>query len=177
MRGGGRAVAMSHTSDNRPKEKENAVRIRVAEARDVEALSKLINAAFLPEKEFIEGDRITVEGVRSYMAEGKILVTEDSGALVACVYVESRGERGYLGLLGVEPHRQGTGLSRRMMDAAENHFREAGCRAIDLRVISARTALPAYYRHLGYLETGTAEIPAGAPLKVPCHYIEMSKSI
>jgi predicted N-acetyltransferase YhbS len=168
---------MSYTSDSRPKEKENAVRIRVAEATDVEALSKLINAAFLPEKEFIEGDRIDVDGVRNYMAKGKILVAEDSGALVACVYVEPRGERGYLGLLGVEPERQGTGLSRRMMEAAENHFRDAGCRAIDLRVISARTELPGYYRHLGYVEAGTLEIPPGAPLKVPCHYIVMTKSI
>src|SRR5205809_4326026 len=73
--------------------------------------------------------------------------------------------------------RQGTGLGRRMMDTAENYFREAGCRAVNLRVISARTPLPAFYRHLGYRETGTAPFAPDVPVKVPCHYILMSKTL
>jgi len=68
-------------------------------------------------------------------------------------------------------------LGRKLMDAAENFFREAGCISIDLRVISARTPLPAFYRHLGYVETGTAPFAADVPAKVPCHYILMSKTI
>jgi predicted N-acetyltransferase YhbS len=165
-----------NNTDGKPS-KENSMRVREAKAADVEALSRLINAAFLPEKEFIEGDRIDPEGVRGYMKKGKILVADDSGTLVACVYVEVRGERGYLGLLGVDPKRQGAGLSRKMVVAAEEHFREAGCRAIDLRVISPRTQLPAYYRHFGYLQTGTGAMAPEVPVKVPCHYIVMSKNI
>jgi len=80
-------------------------------------------------------------------------------------------------LLGVDPLRQGTGLGRKLMNAAENYFREAGCCAVDLRVISARTPLPSFYRHLGYVETGTAPFAPDIPLKVPCHYICMSKSL
>ena len=105
----------------------------------------------------------------------KFLLAEDSAGLAGCVYVELRANRGYLGLLGVDPSRQGTGLGRKLMDAAENYFREAGCIAIDLRVISARTPLPAFYRHLGYSETGTAPFAPDVPVKVPCHYILMSK--
>jgi ribosomal protein S18 acetylase RimI-like enzyme len=150
---------------------------RVAGLRDVDSLVRLINAAFRVELPYIEGDRTDAEGVRSYMAKGKFLVAEDSTSLAGCVYVELRGDRGYVGLLGVDPPRQGTGLGRKLMDAAERYFREAGCRAIDLRVISARTPLPAFYRHLGYLETGTAPFAPEVPLKVPCHYVLMSKSI
>jgi len=161
----------------RPFSKSGTLQIRAGDAADIDALVRLINAAFRVEQPFIEGDRIDAEGVCSYMAKGKFLVAGGSTALAACVYVELRGDRGYLGLLGVDPLRQGTGLGRKMMDAAENYFREAGCRAIDLRVISARTPLPAFYRHLGYLEIGTAPFAPDVPVKVPCHYILMSKTL
>ncbi len=113
--------------------------IRVGQADDVNALAVLVNAAFRVEQPFIEGDRVDAEGVRSYMAKGKFLVAEDSAGLAGCVYVELRGDRGYLGLLGVDPQRQGTGLGRKLMDAAENFFREAGCVAVDLRVCPSRS--------------------------------------
>ena len=63
------------------------------------------------------------------------------------------------------------------MDAAEAFFCDAGCRAIDLRIISARTPVPAFYRHLGYVESGTAPFPSDVPVKAPCHFILMSKAI
>jgi len=157
--------------------KSDTLHIRAADVADVDALVRLINSAFRVEQPFIEGDRTDAEGVRSYMTKGKFLVAENSSGLTACVYVELRGDRGYLGLLGVDPSCQGTGLGRKMMDAAENYFRKAGCRAIDLRVISARTPLPAFYRHLGYHETGTAPFAPDVPVKIPCHYILMSKTL
>ncbi|HUC54274.1 MAG TPA: GNAT family N-acetyltransferase [Candidatus Cybelea sp.] len=155
----------------------DALRFRLAELADVNGLVRLINSAFRVELPYIEGDRIDAAGVRSYMTKGKFLVAEGPASLAGCVYVEVRRDRGYLGLLGVDPPRQGTGLGRKLMDAAEHYFREAGCRAIDLRVISARTPLPAFYRHLGYLETGTAPFSPDIPVKVPCHYILMTKTI
>jgi GNAT superfamily N-acetyltransferase len=151
--------------------------LRMAEPADADALARLINTAFVVELPFIEGDRIDPDGVRAYLAKGKFLVAEDSSGLAGCVYVELRGERGYLGLLGVDPARQGAGLGGKLMDAAENYFREAGCFAVDLRVISGRTSLLGFYLHLGYVEIGTALIPPEVPLKVPGHYIHMSKPL
>jgi hypothetical protein len=63
------------------------------------------------------------------------------------------------------------------MNAAEEFFRAANCVAIDLRIVSARAPLPAFYRHHGYVETGTAPLPPDAPVKVPCHYVLMSKML
>jgi GNAT superfamily N-acetyltransferase len=151
--------------------------IRLALPDDVAPLARLINAAFVVEQPFIEGERIDPEGVRAYMKKGNFLLAEDAAGLAGCVYVELRGERGYLGLLGVDPPRQGTGLGSKLMDAAENYFRAAGCTAIDLRIISPRTPLPAFYAHLGYAQTGTAPFAPDVPVKVPCHYILMSKSL
>jgi GNAT superfamily N-acetyltransferase len=156
---------------------EDTLRFRVSSLADVEALARLINAAFRVEQPFIEGDRTNPDGVRAYMERGKFLLAEDATGLAGCVYVELRGDRGYLGLLAVDPSRQGTGLGRKLMDAAENFFRQAGCVAVDLRVVSARTPLPSFYRHLGYLETGTAPFAPDVPAKVPCHYILMSKPL
>lgn len=166
---------MSHAG--KPSGVENAPRIRIAVAADVELLARLINAAFVVEQPFIEGERINQAGVREYMKKGKFLVAEEALGLAGCVYVELSGGRGYLGLLGVAPERQGTGLGRKLMDAAENYFREAGCRAIDLRIISPRTPLPAFYEHMGYKQAGTAPFAPDVPVKVPCHYVLMSKQL
>jgi GNAT superfamily N-acetyltransferase len=137
----------------------HAVHIRPGVLADAEPLATLINAAFRVEQPFIEGDRISPDGVRSYMEKGKFLLAEDSAGLAGCVYVELHGDHGYLGLLGIEPQRQGTGLGRKLMAEAEDFFRHAG------------------YRHLGYVETGTAPFPHDVQSKVPCHYIIMSKVI
>src|SRR6266852_6958444 len=152
----------------------NDSRIRLTKSADVEALAGMIKMAFRVELPFIEGDRVNPGSVREYMKKGKFLLAEDSVGLAGCVYVEVRGDRGYLGLLGVEPRRQGAGLGRKLMHAAEDFFRNANCVAVDLRIVSAREPLSAFYRHLGYVETGTAPLPADALAKVPCHFILMS---
>jgi GNAT superfamily N-acetyltransferase len=156
---------------------QNPLSFRIAVLADAEALAVLINSAFRVELPFIDGDRTNPDGVRTYMEKGKFLLAEDATGLAGCVYVELRGDRGYLGLLGVGPPRQGTGLGRKLMAAAEDFFREAGCVAVDLRVVSARAPLPSFYRHLGYIETGTAPLAPEVPAKVPCHYILMSKAL
>lgn len=160
-----------------PGSPSKSLNLRAAVAEDVPALARLINTAFVVEQPFIDGERINPDGVRAFMEKGKFLLAEDAAGLAGCVYVELRGERGYVGLLGVDPPRQGSGLGRKLMDAAENYFREADCRRVDLRIVSARTPLPAFYRHLGYAQTGTAPFAPEVPLKVPCHYILMSKAL
>jgi GNAT superfamily N-acetyltransferase len=120
---------------------------------------------------------VDARGVRQYMNSGKFLLAESATTLMGCVYVELRATRGYIGLLSVVPERQGTGLGRKLMNAAEDFFREERCEAVDLRVISQRTPLPAFYGHLGYTETGTAPFAETAKPKAPGHYIIMSKSL
>jgi GNAT superfamily N-acetyltransferase len=160
-----------------PRKDTESVHIRLAHHSDVEPLVRLINSAFQVEQPFIAGDRTNPEGVRAYMEKGKFLLAEDSAGLAGCVYVELRDNRGYLGLLGVDPRRQGTGLGRALMHAADGYFREQACIAVDLRVISPRQPLLAFYRHLDYMETGTAPFPPDIQTKVPCHYIYMSKTL
>jgi GNAT superfamily N-acetyltransferase len=153
------------------------VAIREAVGGDVPGLVRLINAAFIVEQFVFDGDRVNAEETRAFMQSGRFLLAEDSAGLAGCVYLEIRKDRGYLGLLAVDPARQGTGLGRKLVAAAENYFLAEGCCAVDLRVISQRTPLPPFYRHLGYIETGPAPFAPSLQTKVPGHYIVMSKPL
>lgn len=156
---------------------DESISIHVAVSGDIPALVRLINAAFIVEQFVFDGHRINAEETQAFMETGKFLVAHDSTGFAGCVYLEIRKDRGYLGLLAVHPQRQGTGLGRKLVAAAEDYFRAAGCRAVDLRVISQRTPLPPFYRRLGYVETGTAPFSPSLQTKVPGHYIVMSKSL
>jgi ribosomal protein S18 acetylase RimI-like enzyme len=157
----------------------SALRIRPATAADRPRLIPLINAAFAVET-FLEGTRTDETRLAEMMQTGTILATEDAaGLLLGCIYTEVRGKRGYLGQLAVDPPHQGKGLARRLMAAAEEHLRRQGCSAIEITVLNHRTELPPLYRHLGFIETGTAEALLSRPIKpgVKCHFIVMVKQL
>jgi len=157
-----------------------SLHFRAATAADAPRLISLVNAAFSIET-FLEGTRTDNERLAAMMEKGKLLVAESgSGELVACVYTEVRGSRGYLGQLAVDPAQQGLGLGRRTVEAAEDRLRAAGCEAVDIVVLSMRPDLLPIYRRFGYLETGVVEdfrpVRQLAP-GVECHGIKMSKQL
>jgi predicted N-acetyltransferase YhbS len=157
----------------------NQIHFRVATASDRPRLVQLINAAFSVET-FLDGTRTDHRRLAAMMAKGRILMAEDGeGRLLASVYIERRGKRGYLGMLAVDPARQGEGLGRCMVQAAENRFREQGCEAVGITVLSLRPELLPLYRRFGYVETGTEEFKPSRPLRpgVQCHCIVMSKRL
>ena len=151
--------------------------IRTAGAADAELLATLINAAFAVECAAIEGERVNHAKLEAFLRTGEFLLLERNGELHGCVYLEKRGKRGYLGLLAVEPKHQGNGLGRRLAREAEERLRELGCRCVDLRVISARAELIAFYAKLGYRQSGTSSMPSDTRLKVPCHFIHLTKAL
>jgi ribosomal protein S18 acetylase RimI-like enzyme len=143
------------------------------------AMIPIVNAAFAIER-FIDGTRTDEERMSEMMNKGTFLVVENSNEkLVASVYTELRGERAYFGMLAVDPSQQGTGLGRKMIDAAEDYCRKQGAKRIDIAVLSLRPELPPLYRKFGYVETGTEEFRPSRPLKpgVECQAITMSKPL
>ena len=150
--------------------------LRQASAADVPTLVTLINRAYEIEKFFVEGDRVSAAEVSNLLSRGVFLIGDDAGAPAACVYVQLAGDRGYFGLLAVNPERQGHGWGREMVEAAEQHARAAGCVAMDLSVVNLRTELPPFYHRLGYTETGTAPFTDQRATQ-PCHFVLMSKSL
>jgi len=154
--------------------------IRTATAADRDRLIAHINAAFALAEPFMSGPRTDPERLAAAMKKGAILLAQDdTGALVASIYTEVRGDRGYLGMLAVAPGHQRSGVGRRMMQAAEYYLRAHGCVAADITVLSVRTELPPVYRSYGYVQTGTEPFVYPHPLKdgLETHCIVMSKKL
>jgi GNAT superfamily N-acetyltransferase len=154
-----------------------SLKTRFAAEGDAEELAALVNAAFKVERFFIDGDRISPDKVREMMRRGKFMLAEDGSAMIACVYVEIRKQRGYFGLLAVDPSRQGGGFGRKMVTEAEDYARAAGCDFMDLRIVNIRAELPPFYRRLGYVETGTEPFAPDARPTQPCHFVKVSKRL
>ena len=152
--------------------------IRHAVSSDANALTDLINRAFKRAESFlIDGDRIDLQSVQGLLGKGTFLVAGESESLAGCVYVEPRGDRAYLGLLSVDPHRQKAGLGSNLMHAAEEFCVNSGCRFIDLQIVNVRRELPTFYHRRGYVDVGTAPFVPGLNPKVPCHFVKMSKRL
>jgi ribosomal protein S18 acetylase RimI-like enzyme len=152
---------------------------RLATDADRARLIPLINSAFSIET-FLEGTRTDDEDLAAMMRKGELLAAEDSeGLLIGCIYTEVRGERGYMGMLTVDPARQRLGLGTRIMEAAEEHLRSHGCVAVDILVLNLRSELPPIYRRHGFVETGTQQHGLHRTLKpgMECHFIIMSKDL
>lgn len=154
------------------------MKTRIARPNDAKRVAALISLAYRVEDFFKIGDRTDEDDVRARMGKGEFLLLEDGdGALVGAVYVVIHDETGYFGMLSIDPARQGQGLGRQLIVAAEAHCRSAGCRQMELEVVNLRTELPPFYRRFGYVETVTRPFPDHDRAKLPCHFIVMTKSL
>jgi predicted N-acetyltransferase YhbS len=153
--------------------------LRTATEGDFEQILALVNSAFEVERFFKNQDRLSADDLASYFKTGTFLVSEADGKIVGCIYVEHKGERGYFGLLSIDPSHQKMGLGRRLVASAEEFVREMGAHFMDIRVIHLRTELPGIYEKLGYRVTGTAPYPAEREylLSQPVHFICMTKEL
>jgi len=151
--------------------------IRLAEPVDAPALARLVNDAFRSERFFIAADRTNSQKVLALMEKGTFLMLFENSVLAGCVYTEIRGERGYFGMLAVDPEQQRSGIGTALIKAAEDRCRSAGCRFMDLTFVNVRQELPAYYRRHGYSENGTLPFPPEQVTKIPVHLIRMSKAL
>ena len=152
--------------------------IRVATIADQPSMVSLINQAFAIET-FMAGERTSAAEIEAMFGTGEFLVAIANDVLVASVYAEVRGDRGYFGMLSVRASQQGNGLGRTMIQAAEQHCRTRGCKSMELTILSLRTELPPLYRKFGYNETGRKPFQTTRQIEgdQPCELILMSKPL
>ena len=151
--------------------------MRPAEVNDVDAIVRLVNRAFVAESPYIEGERINADGVRELWPKGTFLLGEENAVLAACIFVEPRGECAHLGLVSVDPVRQGNGLGSNLMAAAEAHCRANGFREMELRFINHRTELERFYTRMGFVATGVKEAAVDHRVKLPFLFVQMTKAL
>src|SRR5690242_9048232 len=96
---------------------------RPATLTDVAELVRVINLAYEVEAEMFHGTRTTDADIRERLALPNarlfVIPAVADGALAGSVYVETNGDRGYFGMLAVNPSAQGQGLGRALVRAAE----------------------------------------------------------
>jgi GNAT superfamily N-acetyltransferase len=152
--------------------------VRDATIADFDALTRMINTAYAVEHFIYDGERISPKEFADLLKTGRVLLLEQRGTPIACIYLELRDDIGYLGLLSVAPSRQNEGIGRSLVALAENWFRGQGLRTSELQVISVRQELLGFYRRLGYREAGTSPWPSDAPpTHLPCHFVRMTKTL
>lgn len=147
---------------------------RTAIEADVPGLVALIESAYrgdssragwTTEADILGGQRTDPEGVAAVVGveNGRMLVVERGGELVACCQLEHRGDHAYFGMFAVRPELQGAGLGKVIIAEAERWVRaEWGVREMRMTVISARDELIAWYERRGYARTGeTSPFPYG----------------
>ena len=141
-------------------------------AADISALHALIERAYrgdsaragwTHEADVLEGQRIDAEMLADILADpAQTLLMTDVGD--GCVCITNRGDHGYIGLLTVDPARQGGGLGRKLLTAAEAALRDQGLLRVEMTVIHTRQELIDWYVRCGYHLTGrTAPFPAHDP--------------
>ena len=155
---------------------------RVAGPADVPALTRVINRAYAVEAFFVEGHRTSEAGITERLAisNAVFLVVDDSTnreELAGAVYVEIRKERGYFAMLAVDPRRQGSGVGRLLVTAAEDHCRAAGCTFMDIEVVNLRSELPAFYAKFGYAPYAIGSFRQIERLSRPAHLVLMTKPL
>jgi GNAT superfamily N-acetyltransferase len=151
--------------------------ISQASPSDVPAIVRLVNNAFEVERFFKDDTRTNPDEINGLLQKGTFFLLNERGQLAGCIYVQTRGQRGYIGLLSVDPARQGAGLGSLLMQHAEGWCARAGCSGVDLRIVHLRAELLAFYGKRGYIERGTepGDVVKGA--RQPVHFVWMSKEL
>ena len=167
--------------------------INKATLNDVAELTALVNRAYrgkesmqgwATEAHILDGQRVDEEMITEYLTNANVTILKYTNAareIEACVYLEKKEHKLYLGMLSVLPHLQAKGIGRQLLDASEQLARELGCDIMTMTVISSRQQLMEWYERRGYSLTGEvqpfhADVRFGVP-KVPIELVVMEKRV
>ena len=82
-----------------------------------------------------------------------VLVAEQSGTVIATAMVGEDGHRGWVYYVAVDPRRQGQGLGRAIMQAAEQWLAGRGIWKVQLLIRGDNASVQRFYQTLGYHDT------------------------
>jgi ribosomal protein S18 acetylase RimI-like enzyme len=140
--------------------------IQIAELKDATALTILLNSAYrgesskkgwTTEAHLIAGDvRTNDEQVVDVIkTAGSVMLKyiDEKNKIIGCVNLQKHGNKIYLGMFSVFPEMQGSGIGKKILQAAEEYTLQSSCSIIYMTVISARTELIDWYKRHGYVDT------------------------
>jgi len=167
--------------------------ISKATLNDVAELTALVNTAYrgkesmkgwATEAHILDGQRVDQDMMTGYLNDANAAIlkyTNNANLIEACVYLEKKGHKLYLGMLSVLPHLQAKGIGLQLLEASEQFALEINCDTMVMTVISSRQQLIEWYQRRGYNFTGEvqpfhADTRFGVP-KVPIELVVMEKGV
>lgn len=94
------------------------------------------------------------EGIDKYLRRNPAtsFVAEESGTIVGAIMAGHDGRRGYISHTAVSPSRQGTGIGKRLAEAALEALRREGITKAALVAFRDNDRGNAFWEHLGFSE-------------------------
>jgi len=168
----------------------------LASADDLDAVHALIESAYrgdsarrgwTHEADLLGGQRTDRAALGDILADPRqqLLLHRSGAAIDGCVAVTQKaGGLVYIGLVTVDPARQGSGLGRALLAAAEDYAsRQLGADRAEMTVIVQRPELIAWYERRGYRVTGErrpfpiADPRFGLPKRPDLEFLVLEKSL
>ena len=158
--------------------------IRSAQARDVDAIVQLVESSYrgdqsrrgwTTEADLLSGQRTDRGEVDAALKNtpgrsSTMLLGELDGELVGCLQLTRAGDtlapspQVGLGMFAIRPARQGIGLGKQLLIAAEAAARMRGAKQLRIEVIGQRQELIGWYQRRGFVPSGErAPFPYGQP--------------
>src|SRR3954452_7229621 len=135
-------------------ERDDRVRIRAAEARDVAKIRVIARAAYAKYVSRIGREPAPMTADYDHdVAIGRAVVIEIAGQVGGYMVGWPEHDAYFIENMGVEPQSQGRGLARRLIEHAVAEAGRLGVPALSLYTNEAMTENLAMYAHLGFEET------------------------
>lgn len=96
---------------------------------------------------------LTLGSIANKAREEALFLATDGNELVGCIFARPQGDSLYVGKLAVRTGRQGSGIGRRLMGAAEKHARGAGLAYLELE-----TRIELVENHKAFVAMGFVKI-------------------
>lgn len=139
------------------------MKLDIAKKNDALQISKLLNLAYrgpegwTTESALVEGDRCGESDIISAIQSpnNSLLVSKQDKIIQACISIEKRNNKTYIGSFAVNPKIQNSGIGKKVLKLAEQyaviHFQSDEFLMV---VLSSRTELIKYYERRGYQRNG-----------------------
>lgn len=129
-------------------------RIRLARAEDADAIARVIVAAYAPWRARLSDLPDVAGGIDAAIAGGGVSVAETTTGIAGMIETAQADATVQVVNLAVDPAAAGAGIGTALMRHAEAAARGAGADGMRLATHRGMTGTLAFYRRLGWSETG-----------------------
>eukprot|EP01117_Protostelium_nocturnum_P013668 TRINITY_DN5119_c0_g1_i1.p1 TRINITY_DN5119_c0_g1~~TRINITY_DN5119_c0_g1_i1.p1 ORF type:complete len:178 (+),score=55.77 TRINITY_DN5119_c0_g1_i1:35-535(+) len=161
------------------------VTVRKAIKGDAESIVEIVNESYLKEeKDLMVGSRTNLSSLIEDMnKEGHtVFVLEEDGKVIGSILFNVEHGKGHFGMLSIKLTHQKRGLSKLLVERAEQEARDLGLESMEICIIHLRESLQSFYKHLDYSQIATIPFPktiedTGYVPKKEFHMLLMEKKL